>query len=116
MKFRSVQTSVTFLAGSILILAVSTLLMFTFYSSQQTQALVQQRIQVQLQENLEKYLLSDAREQVGQIASQLRDAASIPRYLADLMAAETEGLKRESLSATLKRLLESNPSSCSVCL
>lgn len=114
MKFRSVQTSVTLLAGSILILAVSTLLMFTFYSSQQTQALVQQRIQVQLQANLENYLLSDAREQVGQIASQLRDAASIPRYLADLMAAEAEGLKRESLSATLKRLLESNPSLLSV--
>lgn len=114
MKFRSVQTSVTLLAGSILILAVSTLLMFTFYSSQQSQALVQQCIQVQLQANLENYLLSDAREKVGQITSLLRDAASIPRYLADLMAAEAEGLKRERLSATLKHLLESNPSLLSV--
>ncbi|WP_297836191.1 methyl-accepting chemotaxis protein [Pseudomonas sp.] len=114
MKFRSVQTSVTLLAGSILILAVAALLMFTFYSSQQTQELVQQRIQAQLQTNLESYLLSSAREQVGQIASQLRDAASIPRYLADLMASGAEGLKRESLSATLKRLLESNSSLLSV--
>lgn len=44
MKFRSVQISVTLLAGSILILAVADLLMFTFYSSQQTQELVQQRM------------------------------------------------------------------------
>ena len=114
MKFRSVQTSVTLLAGSILILAVAALLTFTFYSSQQTQELVRQRIQAQLQTNLESYLLSSAREQVGQIASQLRDAASIPRYLADLMASGAEGLKREGLSATLKRLLESNPSLLSV--
>ncbi len=36
MKFRSLQISATFLAGSILILAVAALLMFTFYSSHQT--------------------------------------------------------------------------------
>ena len=114
MKPRSLQTSISFLTSAILLLAVISFMLFSLYSSHSTQALVEDRIQIQLEKNLERYLISDAQQHVGKITAQLNKSADITLNLATLITAEAErgettGLSRDSISIMIKRLLESNP-------
>lgn len=120
MNPRSLQTSISFLTSGILLLAVVSFMLFSFYSNKSTQLLVQDRIQAKLEKNLESYLLSDAQQQVGKIAAQLDKAADLSLQLSTLITAEAErgdvskGLSRETISVMIKRLLESNPALFSI--
>ncbi|TWC62999.1 methyl-accepting chemotaxis protein [Pseudomonas sp. SJZ103] len=119
MKPRSLQTSISFLTSGMLLLAVISFMLFSFYANKSTQLLVQDRIQAKLEKNLESYLLSDAQQQVGKITAQLDKAADLSLQLSTLITAEAErgvspGLSREAISVMIKRLLESNPALFSI--
>lgn len=115
MKFRSVQSLITILSSSILILAVLAFLLFSQYSNTVTQHLVDERVRSLLAKNLESYLLSRAQEQIGAISAPINDAVSVSRQLAGMVAAEAErvgpanSLTRETMSAIIKRSVENNP-------
>nr|WP_330216460.1 methyl-accepting chemotaxis protein [Pseudomonas sp. AM8] len=71
MKFKSIQFSIAALAGAIVLSVVAVLVLYALFSGARTQAMVQQRTQVQSEQMIEKRLTALAQTQVTLIQREL---------------------------------------------
>jgi len=111
MKSRSIQHSITFLAGLVVVMAIGSLLMYLLFSNQRTQQMVKERMSVELHGSLRTQLLSQAHEQVAVIKQELGMAVNVTQQLADLSAAlgYRQSDQRGELIKLLRMTLENNP-------
>ena len=118
MKFKSIQFSVAALAGASVLAVVIALVLYSVFAGNRTQALVQQRTQVLLEDVIEQRLSALASAQASKIQLNLELALTTARALAqtNMLMAETDaagmsklGINREELSNLVQQALMHNP-------
>ena len=111
MKSKSIQNSMTFLTGLVVVLAVSSLLIYVLFYNHRTQQVINESMSAEIHESVRTQLLSQAREQVAIIKQELGLAINVTRQLADLGAAigAGKGDQRANLVELLRVTMEKNP-------
>lgn len=111
MKSKSIQRSITILTGLVVILAITSLLVFVLFSNHRTQRVIKETMNAEMRENARVQLLSQAREQVAIIKKELGLAVNVTGQLASLSTAIGAGRsdQRSSLIELLRLTMENNP-------
>lgn len=118
MKFKSIQFSVSALAGAIVLSVVAALVLYALFSGARTQDMVQQRTQAQFEQVIEQRLTSLAQTQVSQIQRELEAplliAGGLVRVNALIGTPGADGqpqlsLSREQLISLIKENVARNP-------
>ena len=118
MKFKSIQLSIAVLAGACLFIAVGVMTLFSVYSSERSQAYVQDRSQELLEGVVKDRLLSIANGEREQIRSQLEYPLGVASQLANLnvMLGEIQPdgmpslmMGREEMNRVIRMTLQENP-------
>ncbi|MEH6797811.1 MAG: methyl-accepting chemotaxis protein [Halopseudomonas sabulinigri] len=118
MKFKSIQLSIAVLAGACLFIAVGVMTLFSVYSSERSQAYVQDRSQELLEGVVKDRLLSIANGEREQIRRQLEYPLGVASQLANLnvMLGEIQPdgmpslmMGREEMNRVIRMTLQENP-------
>lgn len=118
MKFKSIQLSIAVLAGACLFIAVGVMTLFSVYSSERSQAYVQDRSQELLEGVVRDRLLSIANGEREQIRRQLEYPLGVASQLANLnvMLGEIQPdgmpslmMGREEMNRVIRMTLQENP-------
>jgi methyl-accepting chemotaxis protein len=117
MKSRTVQTTITLMAGAVVIAAVTGVLLFLLLANQRLQMLVHQQVDSELTASLREQILSQARENVAVIQRELALSLIITSQLADTLSATmalqapdgAPRLDRDSIITLLRSVIERNP-------
>ena len=118
MKFKSIQLSIAVLAGACLFIAVGVMTLFSVYSSERSQAYVQDRSQELLEGVVKDRLLSIANGEREQIRRQLEYPLAVASQLANLnvMLGEIQPdgmpslmMGREEMNRVIRMTLQENP-------
>jgi methyl-accepting chemotaxis protein len=118
MKFKSIQFSVAALAGASVLAVVVALVLYSVFAGNRTQALVQQRTQVLLEEVIKQRLTALASTQASKIQLDLQLALTTARALAqtNMLMGQTDaagtpklGISREEMSNLAQQALMHNP-------
>lgn len=119
MKFKSVQLSITALAGTSVLAVVVALVLYTLFSTARTQELVHQRTQALFADVIELRLLAMASAEVSKIQRELDLPMTIAKNTANLneILGETDetgqpqlNINREQMTNVLRQTIEHNPS------
>ena len=118
MKFKSIQFSVAFLAGTSVLAVVVALVLYALFAGDRTQTLVQQRTQTLLERVIEQRLGTLAQAQVSEIQRELEVPLQITADLArvNAMLGMTDGngspllsISREELASLVHETTAANP-------
>ncbi|QHF40077.1 chemotaxis protein [Pseudomonas sp. S34] len=119
MRFKSIQFSITALAGTSVLAVVIALVLYTQFSTARTQELVQQRTQALFAEVIEQRLLAMASAEVSKIQRELDLPMTMAKNTANLnsLLGETNetgqaqlSINREQMANVLRQTIERNPS------
>ncbi|SDR86738.1 methyl-accepting chemotaxis protein [Halopseudomonas xinjiangensis] len=118
MRFKSIQLSITALAGACLFVAVGIMTLFGLYSAERNQQFVQEHSEQLVTRLIEQRLTSIASSEAERIRRRLEYPLTVASQLAMLnqMLGELEGdgtpslmMPREEMSRVTQRMLQSNP-------
>lgn len=111
MKSKSIQRSITFLTGVVVVFAIFSLLIYVLFSNQRIQRVVEEGLSTEVHENVRSQLLGRAREQVAVIKQELGLAVNVALQLADLGSVVGAGQKdqRGQLMELLRVTMKNKP-------
>ncbi|HEX8594930.1 MAG TPA: methyl-accepting chemotaxis protein [Pseudomonas sp.] len=118
MKFKSIQSSIAALAGTIVLSVVVALVLYALFSGARTQAMVEQRTKAQFEQSVESRLGALARTQASDIKRELEVplliTAGLARTNALLGLNDSSGgaqlkISREQMLNLLRNTVEQNP-------
>jgi len=118
MKFKSIQLSIAVLAGACLFIAVGVMTLFSVYSSERSQDLVQERSQELLEDVVKERLLSIANGERARIRRHLEYPLAVASQLANLnqMIGEIQPdgmpalmMGREEMNRVIRMTVAENP-------
>ncbi|MGI3131299.1 methyl-accepting chemotaxis protein [Halopseudomonas pachastrellae] len=119
MKFRSIQLSIAVLAGACLFIAVGVMTLYSLYSAERSQALVQERSHGLAENLIEDRLMAIARGQQARIQQRLEYPLTVAAQLAQLNSLlgqiQDDGMPalmmgREEMTRVIRMTLEQNTS------
>jgi len=118
MNFKSIQSKISVLSGTIILGLSAALLSFSVISANLTSSFVTDRTSELLQKNAGDLMLETAKSQSGIVRAKLEDALTTSQAVADSLAvlaeedeaiASPRGLRRTQLNEILHRVLKQNP-------
>jgi methyl-accepting chemotaxis protein len=118
MKFRSIQLSITVLAGACLFIAVGVMTLYSVYSAERSQALVQERSRVLIDDLVRDRLMAIAKGEQARIRRYLEYPLTVATQLAQLNSMlgqiQDDGMPalmmgREEMTRVIRMTLEQSP-------
>ncbi|UGV29566.1 methyl-accepting chemotaxis protein [Halopseudomonas aestusnigri] len=118
MKFRSIQLSITVLAGACLFIAVGVMTLYSVYSAERSQALVQERSRVLIDDLVRDHVMAIAGGEQARIRRYLEYPLTVATQLAQLNSMlgqiQDDGMPalmmgREEMTRVIRMTLEQSP-------